>query len=227
MLILAMESSGNPASVALCSDGMLLAQYFQNSELTHSKTLLVMAHSMLDNLNVSISDLDLIAVANGPGSFTGVRIGVSAAKGLAWGGDIPICGISTLEAMAYQIGESSYVICSVMDARRSQVYNALFQHSGNDVNRLCIDRAISLDDLASELKSINAQYLLVGDGAQLVFEHMSNIGITCKIAPELLKYQTAYGVARAAEKAKITPVTDLEPMYLRPSQAERENTINN
>ena len=248
MLILALESSAKPASVALCSGGELLGQYFQNNGLTHSRTLLAMAESLLTNLGISISNIDLIAVSKGPGSFTGVRIGVSAAKGLAWGADKPVCGVSTLEAMAYQAHEPVELICAVMDARRNQVYNALLTWENAKLTRLSEDRAISLDDLADELhRSLGLrdtsllrraglpreeeefevspynEILLVGDGTAISRDHLSAAGIPCRIAPGLMRYQTAYGVALAAENTSPISAQELEPCYLRPSQAEREH----
>ena len=221
MLILAMESSAKPASVAIFDDGKLLGQYFQNSGLTHSRTLLSMAESLLDNLALKPSDVGLVAVAKGPGSFTGVRIGVSAAKGFAWGLDIPVCGVSALEAMAYQTPEPDTLLCPVMDARRDQVYNALFEWKDGSPLRLCDDRAISLERLANELKAAGKSCLLVGDGADISYKALSSAGIRVRIAPELIRWQTAYGVALAS--LNTTPVTaqELEPSYLRPSQAER------
>ena len=242
MLILALESSAKPASVAVCSDGELLGQYFQNSGLTHSRTLLAMAESLLKNLGITMADIGLIAVSCGPGSFTGVRIGVSAAKGLAWGLDKPVCGVSTLEAMAYQTPVPGVLLCPVMDARRNQVYNALFAWEGGSLVRLSEDRAISLEDLANELSSKTypvadapdrdsreapqsaPNCLLIGDGASISYEHLSKAGIPCQIAPELMRWQTAYGVALAAMEAQPIPAIELQPNYLRPSQAEREKS---
>jgi len=248
MTILALESSAKPASAAICSDGELLGQYFQNSGLTHSRTLLSMAQSLLNNLGIQVSGIDLIAVSHGPGSFTGVRIGVSAAKGLAWGAGIPVCGVSTLEAMAYQTQEPDVLLCPVMDARRSQVYNALFYWKDGAPVRLCGDRAISLEDLTAELRAYvssdalpdckdcshnslvpnpefqipNPAIYLVGDGALMSYEHLKSAGLTCRLAPELMRYQTAYGAALAAMHAEPMHAAELEPVYLRPSQAERE-----
>ena len=222
MLILALESSAKPASVAVVSNGVLLGQYFQNSKLTHSKTLLPMAEALLNNLDITISDVGLIAVSRGPGSFTGVRIGVSVAKGLAWGAEIPVCGVSTLEAMAYQTPEHGVIICPVMDARRNQVYNALFEQRDGKPFRLCDDRAVSLEYLSAGLKEYNVPCLLVGDGAEISYEFLCADGISCRIAPDLMRFQTAYGVALAAMIAKPIQAIDLEPSYLRPSQAERE-----
>ena len=138
MLILALESSAKAASVALCRDGVLIAQSQQCSGLTHSCTLLPMAEQMLKNTDTRLADVDAIAVARGPGSFTGVRIGVSTAKGLAWGAQKPAIGVSTLEAMAYHglaAGEGA-LVCAAMDARRSQIYNALFEIRGGKPVRL-------------------------------------------------------------------------------------------
>jgi len=236
MLILALESSAKPASVAVCADGELLGLYFQNSGLTHSRTLLSMAESLLANLGVAAADIDMVAVSRGPGSFTGVRIGVSAAKGLAWGLGKPICGVSTLEAMARQSPESGAVLCPVMDARRGQVYNALFEWRGGALARTREDRAISLECLAEDLRALLApapngqaplgraasQAYLVGDGAELARCYLESAGIPCRMAPELMRYQTAYGVALAAMGADPVPAIELEPSYLRPSQAERE-----
>ena len=222
MMILALESSAKPGSCAVLADGEILGQYFQNNGLTHSRTLLSMTESLLENLGVAANDIDLIAVARGPGSFTGVRIGVSAAKGLAWGLDKPVCGVSTLEAMAYQTLVPDAVICPVMDARRGQVYNALFRWEDGKPVRLCEDRAIALSDLAEELKSYNRQCLLCGDGAAISFQHLTDANVPCRMEHGLLRYQTAYGVALCAANAEPIPATELEPSYLRPSQAERE-----
>lgn len=233
MLILALESSAKPASVAVSLDGQLLGHYFQNNGLTHSRTLLAMVESLLKNLDISINDTDLIAVSRGPGSFTGVRIGVSAAKGLAWGINKPVCGVSTLEAIAYQTPVPGMLICPVMDARRNQVYNALFEWRDSAPVRLCADRAIALEQLAGELRerflhaasaapSKSPMLLLVGDGAEISYDYLSGIGLPCKMAPTLMRRQTAYGVALAACHYESIPAIELEPSYLRPSQAERE-----
>ena len=222
MLILAMDSSAKSASVAICNNEELLGQYFQNSGLTHSRTLMVMAEALLQNLYVNVSDVDLVAVSSGPGSFTGVRIGVAAVKGLAWGAQKPVCGISTLESMAYQMQDPGIILCPVMDARRNQVYNALFSWRDGTLTRLCNDRAISLEDLERELKGTSSPICLIGDGAQLSYSVLSRCDIPCRLAPPLSRFQTAYGVALAAIRAPQISAVDLEPSYLRPSQAERE-----
>ena len=222
MLTLAMESSAKPASVAICSDGALLGQYYQNNGLTHSRTLLAMLDSLLKNLDVAMSDIEQIAVASGPGSFTGVRIGVSAAKGLAWGLDIPICGVSTLEAIAYQNPGQDSIVCPVMDARRNQVYNALFQWREGSLIRIRNDRAIALDELADDLTTLNEPILLVGDGAEISYTHLIRTMSDIHMAHSLARYQSAYGVALAAANNEPISAIELEPRYLRPSQAEQK-----
>ena len=228
MLVLAIESSAKPVSVAVyqapegdvVKSGKLLGQYFQNNGFSHSRTLMVMAESLLKNLDIKPADIGLIAVSNGPGSFTGVRIGVSAAKGLAWGLDIPVCGVSTLEAMAYQVPDHNGILCAVMDARRAQIYNALFEWRTGTLNRLCDDRAISLEELAAELRIYKTDCLLIGDGTTVCKDFPDLSGH--RVVQELLRNQTAYGVALAAINNNHTTAEKLEPCYLRPSQAERE-----
>ena len=222
MLILAFESSARPASAALLRDGRLLAQSTQISALTHSRTLLPMAEDLLKNTGVSLPEIDAIAVAHGPGSFTGIRIGVSTVKGLCWGADKPCIGVSTLEAMAWHALAVGGVVCPVMDARRAQVYNALFRMDDGRPLRLCPDRAISLEDLANELRALNESVFLVGDGAELTKRFFDAQGLPCRLAPENLRWQDAWGVAMAAQDKAPIPAAELLPVYLRLSQAERE-----
>ena len=223
MLILALESSAKAASAALMEDESLIAQYSQCSGLTHSRTLLPMVEDMLKNTEKKIADVDLIAVAHGPGSFTGIRIGVSTVKGLAWASDKKCVGVSTLEAMAWHGVSAGGLICPVMDARRSQVYNALFETDGDGRPvRLTEDRAVSLAELAGELKDYECAPLLVGDGAKLTYDYLTNEGIACRMAPANLLYQSAWGVGMAALGKEAGSADDLLPVYLRLSQAERE-----
>lgn len=224
MKILAIESSAKAASVALCEDTLLLAQYFQNSGLTHSRTLLKMSEDMLSNLGMTVGGVDLIAVASGPGSFTGIRIGVSAAIGLAWGADKPVCGVSTLEAMAHHIDDPDVIICPVMDARRNQVYTATFVSTGGMAVRLTQDRAISVAELVSDAEASSKSYLLLGDGAQLCHKAFIEKGIKCRLASPLLRQQSAWGVACASIKGPKVSPSELQPNYLRLSQAERERS---
>lgn len=226
MNILAIESSAKAASVALCRDEFLVAESYQNSGLTHSRTLMPMCQSLLECCGVRLEKVDLIAAACGPGSFTGLRIGLATAKGLAWPGEIPCAGVSTLEAMAWNLGGMEGVVCCAMDARRHQVYNANFLLGGEKPRRLTEDRAISLEELFDETRGKNTPRLAVGDGAQLCRDYWAERGEELKLAPPNLRFQHAYGVARAAlEQARegnTVSGSALEAHYLRLSQAERE-----
>ncbi len=222
MRILAFESSAKAASVALMEDGVLLAESFQNNGKTHSATLMPMAERLLQDCGTVPSSLDLIAVANGPGSFTGVRIGVAAAKGLAWAVQKPCCAVSTLAAMAFLLRHQAGILCPVMDARRAQVYNALFSSDGQCLTRLTPDRAISLEELKKELENAEKPIFLVGDGSRLCYNTLDHESLV--FPPAHLELQRASGVAMAAAAQAGTTVSpeDLVPNYLRLSQAERE-----
>ena len=222
MLILALESSAKAASVALVRDEEVVAQYSQCCGLTHSCTLLPMVEDMLKNTGTKIQDVDLMAVSHGPGSFTGIRIGVSTLKGLAWASEKSCVGVSTLEAMAWHGLARGGLICPVMDARRSQVYNALFEIADGKPKRLTPDRAVSLEELAAELASYDWKPLLVGDGAHITAQYFDKAGIEYDVAPANLLYQSAWGVAMAAQQYDAGTADDLLPVYLRLSQAERE-----
>ena len=222
MLILAFESSARAASVALVRDGNLVSQYSQCSALTHSRTLLPMAEDMLKNTELRLQDVDLLAVAQGPGSFTGIRIGVSTVKGLAWALDKPCVGVSTLESMAWHGLAAGGLVCPVMDARRSQVYTALFEIRDGRPQRLTEDRPIALEELASQLRAQARPAFLVGDGTALAQKYLEAQGIPCVAAPENLVWQSAWGVAMAASDKTPGNADSLLPVYLRLSQAERE-----
>ncbi len=210
----------------MTEDERLLAQSFQNSGLTHSATLMPMVSDLLKNTGLALKDMDVIAVAAGPGSFTGVRIGVAAAKGLAWPEDKPCAPCSTLESMAWQCAHVGGEICTAMDARRNQVYCARFRAEGGALIRLTEDRAMGLDELAAEVRAAAAPQTLVGDGAQLVRAALEGQGLPCALMPPHLLYQTAWGVARCAlELARgggLISAAAMAPSYHRLSQAERE-----
>ncbi len=226
MKILALETSAVTASAAVTEDERLLAQSFQNSGLTHSATLMPMVSDLLKNTGLALKDMDVIAVAAGPGSFTGVRIGVAAAKGLAWPEDKPCAPCSTLESMAWQCAHVGGEICAAMDARRNQVYCARFRAEGGALIRLTEDRAMGLDELAAEVRAAAAPQALVGDGAHLVRAALEGQGLPCALMPPHLLYQTAWGVARCAlELARgggLISAAAMAPSYHRLSQAERE-----
>lgn len=225
MKILAIETSAKAASVCLTEDDFLIAQCYQNTGLTHSQTILPMCAQMLSNCGVELKDVDLIACAAGPGSFTGLRIGLATAKGLAWSTEKPCCGVSTLEAMAWNLAHMTGEILCAMDARRNQVYNARFRADGNGLIRLCDDRAIALSDLFCEIGQKTEQ-IIVGDGAQLCYNYGSKLGADVKLAPSQLRFQSAWGVARAAldqaRQGNTCTAQELTANYIRLSQAERE-----
>lgn len=226
MKILALETSAKAVSVAVVEDGIVLASAYQNIGLTHSVTLMPLMDNMLHNAGLTAADMGLIAVAAGPGSFTGLRIGVSAAKGLAWALELPCCGVSTLEAMAENARMFEGTVICAMDARRQQIYNAVFDCRGGVLTRRCEDRAVALETLADELKNDTQPKIVVGDGAKLCDTYLSTQGISCRIAPPDSQYQKAVGVAlsaeRLAQKGQTVTAQALRPVYLRLSQAERE-----
>jgi len=222
MNILAIDSTATTASVALTDEEHLIALYTFNRTLTHSETLLPMVESVLNTAKMTVGDIDLFACSAGPGSFTGVRIGAAAVKGLAFGQNKPCVGISTLEALAENLAgiAGDAIICPVMDARRNQVYNALFCAG----ERLTQDRAIPLTELADELRERRKEIFLVGDGYALAAAALQ--GLPLRDTPEMLRCQSAYSVARTAlRQYRQNPGeysdSQLLPTYLRPSQAER------
>ena len=226
MLILAFETSAKAASVALLEDGKLLGESYQNTGLTHSQTIMVMAEDLLKQCGKTVADVTAVAVANGPGSFTGIRIGVAAAKGFAWGAELPCVGASTLASMAVGLGIWQGYVCPVMDARRSQVYNALFHVDCGKYTRIREDRAISLEELGEDVKNLSEPIFLVGDGSVLCYNTLSEKVPGLILPPEARMHQRAAGVALEAERLLRSggtfPAGALVPNYLRLSQAERE-----
>ena len=226
MLILAFETSAKAASVALTDGAKLLGESYQNTGLTHSQTLLPMAEELLKSCGYTPQQVEAVAVAAGPGSFTGIRIGVAAAKGFAWGKELPCCGVSTLEAMARSLGAYQGLVVPVMDARRSQVYTATFRAEAGALTRLCEDRAISLQQLGEELKNVKEPIFLVGDGSIVCYNALEKTVENLILPPEHRMHQQAVGVALAAQKLIDAGLpgdgAQLQPNYLRLSQAERE-----
>ena len=226
MLILAFETSAKAASVALLDDKKLLGESYQNTGLTHSQTLMLMAQDLLKSCGFGPKDVTHLAVAAGPGSFTGIRIGVAAAKGFAWGASLPCYGVSTLEAMAAQLGAWQGYVCPVMDARRSQVYNALFHVECGKCTRIRDDRAVSLQDLGAELRNLSEPVFLVGDGSNLCYNTLSESVPSLVLPAEHRMHQRAAGVALVARQKILLGeegnAGELTPNYLRLSQAERE-----
>lgn len=231
MNILAIESSARAASCAVLREGELLCRADQATGLTHSRTLMPMVASMLENAELKPEDMDVFAVAAGPGSFTGLRIGVAAVKGLGWALEKPCAAVSTLEAMAAPLAHLDAVVICAMDARRNQIYNALFRTRGGRWERKAPDRAIALEELAAELKGPyrtppGFPQIVVGDGAALCRDYLISQGIACELAPRHLRLQSAVGVAMAAwpmvQAGQVCTAQALRPAYLRLSQAERE-----
>ena len=223
MKILAIDSSAKSASVSVSENGHLISECFVNAFLTHSKTLMPMVDNALRQADMTIDDIDVFCVNTGPGSFTGIRIGVAAVKGLAQSGSKLCAGISTLESIAYNFLDKDCVVCAVMDARCNQVYTALFECINGEIQRLCEDKAIPIDELAEEISKINSTVYLAGDGAEIFFNASKDKLSNIKLSSENRRFQRAYGTALAAEKNKtFIDSSLLAPFYLRLPQAERE-----
>ena len=226
MKILAIDTSASAGSVAISDNKKIIGEYFINTSLTHSRTLMPMIENLYKNTSTDISEIEAIAVNAGPGSFTGVRIGVAAAKGLAFQKDLPCISVSTLESMAYNLIFADCIICSVMDARCQQVYNANFKSDGDTITRLCGDRALAIKELTEELKQYNEKIILVGDGAELCYNSMKEELSNIHLAPENLRFQKASSTALIAfekyNKNEALTSAELMPVYLRLPQAQRE-----
>ena len=226
MRILAFETSAKAVSAALVEDGNLIGEYYQNSGQTHSRTLMQLAEDLLRNCDLTPADVDAVACAAGPGSFTGVRIGAAAAKGFAWGREVPCFGVSTLEAMVRAAAWADGIYCAAMDARRSQVYTALFSVEAGTMTRVTEDAALSLEELGTRLRAQNGPKFLVGDGAALCYNTLGNDIPDLRLLPEHLRQQRAAGAALLAWDrlcaGEHPSCRDLTPNYLRLSQAERE-----
>lgn len=227
MIILSFDSTAKAASVAVCDGEKLLALYNIDNGLTQSELLLPMAENMLKCLGLGFDDVELLACSVGPGSFTGVRIGVSLVKGIAFGKNIPCVAVSTLDELAENLSGLDGIIVPVMDARRQQVYTATYRGKDGQLDKLTDDRAIAISDLAEELKQFNDEPIyLSGDGYDVAKRTLTSLGIKVNDTPALLISESAYSVAKiAARKYEAGDVmTDLEiaPTYLRMPQAERE-----
>lgn len=218
MRILAIESSAKAASVAITDGGNLVAEIFLNSGLKHSVTIMPSVERLLESTGLSVRDMDRLAISAGPGSFTGLRIGMAAIKGLSWSCGVPCCAVSTLEAAAMGVAHIGGTVCAVMDARAGQVYNALFRAEGGKLFRLCEDRAIAVCDLLREL-SDKKDVIFVGDGAELCYNEENGVH---RLAPRHLRCQRAAYVALLAENAEVQTAEALRPEYIRLPQAERE-----
>ncbi len=224
MKILALDSSAVSVSAAVWDSGRITASEFMNAGLTHSQTLMPMIERVCEQAGVSCSDIDLFAVTNGPGSFTGIRIGVSTVKGLAFPDNADCIGVSTLETAAMNMLGTDCVAVSVMDARCAQVYTASFDVRGNNVRRITEDTAMSIDELGEQIKKYKKPVYFVGDGANLCYEKLKDKSDNVNVLQGDSIYQNAENVCRLAFKYadKAYKGEYLVPFYLRPSQAERE-----
>lgn len=230
MNILGIDTSAKTVSVALGDDHIIRAEANATSGLTHSQTLMPMLASTLQAAGVTLSEVDCFAVSAGPGSFTGLRIGIGAVKGMAYGLDKPCIPVSTLDALARNLSGVEGIICAAMDARCSQVYTALFESTPSSLSRRMPDSALTLDELWEELKNVKKNIFLVGDGAQLCYNKFSPLLPNLYLAGEGVRYQRAASVILAAKEAwdagKAVSAARLAPVYLRLPQAERERNRN-
>ena len=224
MKLLSLDTSAEVCTAAVCDDERLIADMTVNTGNTHSQTLLPVIEQILKISETEIDDIDLYACSTGPGSFTGVRIGVATLKGMAYGKNKPCVSVSTLEALAYNLKGFNGIISPVMNARRSQVYNALFECNNGELTRLCPDRAISISELDEELSTFDKPIYLCGDGYHITVNGMSKT--KAQITPLRLILQSAYSVSQCAlelyKSGNVLTDKEIAPIYLRPSQAERE-----
>lgn len=223
MKILAVDSSSVTASVAITENGKVLAENFINNGLTHSQTLMPMVKKTINESGISVKDIDLFAITHGPGSFTGVRIGIASVKGMADALNKKCLPISTLEAIAEPLKNEDVIACAVMDARCNQVYTAIF----NNGERLCDDKAVLIDELGEELKQYDKRIVFIGDGSVLCYDKLHEIIQDCDVADEKIRYVHGESIGFVAEnkiKNGEEPINsaNLVPFYLRLPQAERE-----
>lgn len=223
MKILAIDSTANTSTVAVLEDETLLSLYTVNTKNTHSETLLPMVKNVLEALRISVEDIDAFAVSEGPGSFTGVRIGVATVKGLTFGKNKKCVGVSTIEALAANLEGFDGIICPIMNARRGQVYTGAFLNG----ERILVDKCMMLDNLLEHLQSeYNKPIYFVGDGYSLIDNEEMRNKYSIMSTPEMLRYQNAYSVGKVAYKkllnGEYTSDEELRVEYLRKPQAERE-----
>lgn len=224
MNILSLDTTAEVCTAAICDGERLIAEMTVNTGNTHSQTLLPVVEQILKISELALDDIDCFACSTGPGSFTGVRIGVATIKGIAYGKNKPCVSVSTLEALAYNLVGYDGILCPVMNARRNQVYNALFECNNGKITRLCPDRALSIDELDDELSKLGKKVYLSGDGYSITAKGFKKTSV--ENVPERIRPQSGYSVAQCAlEKLNAGEAltdSEIKPIYLRPSQAERE-----
>lgn len=223
MTVFSLDCSAVCASTAIVKDGKVLHSNFKNTGLTHSETLMPMCAQCFEKSGLKPSDIDKFAVNVGPGSFTGVRIGVATVKGLAFKGDRECVPVSTLHSMAYNISEDAIVLAT-MDARRNQIYTATFDVSGGTVTRLTDDEAVEIDSIAQRISSYDKPVIIVGDGAFVTYEGLRSKCGNVKLADEDKIYQNAVSTAKTvfAENLSSVSASQIMPTYIRLPQAVRE-----
>lgn len=225
MNILAIDASGLSGSVAYISDYKLVGEYYICHKLTHSQTIMPMLEHLKSMLGLELDQVDAIAVTSGPGSFTGIRIGVATAKAMALALDVPIIGIPTLDVMAHNITFTTASICPIMDARRNQVYTSIYKWDNNMLQRECDYLAVPIEELLEKVS--DKEVIFLGDGVDVLGEVITEkMGDKAQFAPSFLYMQRASVLAHLAceayEHGEMENADDFVPMYLRKSQAERE-----
>jgi tRNA threonylcarbamoyladenosine biosynthesis protein TsaB len=228
MKVLGIETSGLVSSVAIADDHRIICEFSTNYKKTHSVTLMPMLEEMLRLVDIDIKSIDLIAVSEGPGSFTGLRIGSASAKGIAMALNIPIASIPTLDALAYNIEPTDLLICPMMDAKRQQVYTAIYAYEDNEIKPLTETMATSIEDIINKIKGFNKGVIFLGDGFESNKEIiLSLLGDTVwKLANSQNRMQRASSIAllgqKYAKESKLQTHIEHAPIYLRKPQAERE-----
>lgn len=224
--ILAVDTSAKVTSVAIINEQRILSEFNIDTRLTHSQALMPMINSATTISRVDLSSIDGFAVAAGPGSFTGLRIGIGAIKGMAYALDKPCVSVSTLEALAQNLSECDGIICPVMDARCNQVYTALFDGTGDKITRLCEDMALTIDELLEKLSVYKKNVFFVGDGYDLCYNSAMGVMNNIRETHSNKRYQRAASVGFASiahfYSGNVLSASELIPIYLRLPQAERE-----
>ncbi len=227
MKVLAIDTSTAVAAIALMDDEKLLGEYSLNNKKTHSQKLMVMIKEIFKDLEIMPSDIDVFAASTGPGSFTGLRIGVTTAKAMAFATSKPVIGVPTLDALAYNVVTSSFIICPILDARNNQVFTALYQSKDGKLERITEYLGIPVDELVQLIKEKNKTVIFTGDAIDLHRDYfITELSGNCEFSPLAMRLQRASSVAeialKMAKEGKFESSFELVPFYLRKSQAERE-----
>lgn len=218
--MLGIDTSGKNASVCVCNQTQMLAQYFVQTQKTHSQVILLLCQKMLDDLGLTVKDIDRFAVAAGPGSYTGLRIGISAIKALAFGLDRECSGISTLEAIAYNFTGMDGIVCAVMKARLDIVYCAVFKISGDEISRITEDKMLTCNELYKELEKYQGRITVAGDAAENFVSASDNKKLY--LSPVHLRYQLASGICMSAIKKPGQKPGDINALYMQITKAEKD-----